>query len=94
MLVGDAGVGKTCLVEGLARWIASATAPRALRDKRIVELSLGALVAGTKFRGEFEDRVQAVIRAASSDPNLILFIDEFHTIIGAGGSGNALDEVQ
>ena len=91
LLVGDAGVGKTCIVEGLARWISSPSAPRALRDKRLVELSIGALVAGTKFRGEFEERVQAVIRLATEDPSLILFIDEFHTIIGAGGTGDALD---
>lgn len=91
LLVGDAGVGKTCIVEGLARWICGPNAPRALRDKRIVEVSIGALISGTKFRGEFEERMQAIVRSAAEDPNLILFIDEFHTIVGAGASGNALD---
>ncbi|MFT3767166.1 MAG: AAA family ATPase [Minicystis sp.] len=92
LLVGDAGVGKTCIVEGFAQRIGGPSAPRALRGKRIVEISIAALVAGTKFRGEFEERLQAVVQLAADDPDLILFIDEFHTIIGAGaGSSEALD---
>ena len=91
LLVGDAGVGKTCIVEGLAQRLVGPTAPRALRGKRIVEIAIASLVAGTKFRGEFEERLQAVIQAAAADPDLILFIDEFHTIIGAGAGGAALD---
>jgi ATP-dependent Clp protease ATP-binding subunit ClpC len=91
LLVGDAGVGKTCIVEGLAQRLLSPSAPRALRGKRIVELSIASLVAGTKFRGEFEERLQSVIQLAAADPELILFIDEFHTIIGAGAGGEALD---
>ena len=91
LLVGDAGVGKTCIVEGLAQWAAGPSAPHALRGKRIVEIAIASLVAGTKFRGEFEERLDAVIQIAAADPELILFIDEFHTIVGAGSGGQALD---
>jgi ATP-dependent Clp protease ATP-binding subunit ClpC len=91
MLVGDAGVGKTALVEGLAGKLAEPGAPAALGKLRIVELSLGALVAGTKYRGDFEERMQAVIRQAEEDPTLVLFIDEIHNLLGAGSGSGSMD---
>jgi len=91
LLVGDAGVGKTCLVEGLAQRIIAPGIPASLQNRRIVEISVASLVAGTKFRGEFEERMQEVVSVAEADPDLVLFIDEFHTIMGAGGAGDALD---
>lgn len=86
ILVGDAGVGKTCIVEGLALKTVEPQAPTQIRDFRIVELSMGSLVAGTKYRGEFEERLDNLIKEASSDPNIVLFIDEIHTMVGAGAS--------
>ncbi len=91
MLVGDAGVGKTAIVEGLALRLVSGRVPKALRDLRIVELSLGSLVAGTKYRGEFEERIEQVIRQAESEPGLVLFIDEIHTILSAGGAEGGMN---
>ncbi len=92
VLVGEPGVGKTCVVEGLALKAAAGDAPDLLRSWRIVELSMGSLVARTKFRGELEERLQNLIREASKDPNLIVFIDELHTMVGAGGgSGHGMD---
>ena len=91
VLVGDAGVGKTAIVEGLAQRISSGDVPDALRDVRIVALNLASLIAGTKYRGEFEERVQGIIDEVRSDPNVILFIDEVHTIVGAGGASGSLD---
>lgn len=88
VLVGDPGVGKTCIVEGLAQKAASGNAPKVLSTWRMVEVSMGTLLAGTKYRGEFEERLQILIREASSDPNLIVFIDELHTMIGAGGGSS------
>ena len=91
VLVGEPGVGKTAVVEGLALRSLAADAPEAIRGKRIVEISMAALVAGTKYRGDFEERLQAVIAEATADANLILFIDEIHTLIGAGAAGDSLD---
>jgi ATP-dependent Clp protease ATP-binding subunit ClpA len=88
LLVGEPGVGKTAVVEGLALRIAAGQVPDALRDSAIFALDMGALIAGTKFRGEFEDRLKAVIREVGANPKAILFIDELHTVIGAGASGN------
>jgi len=87
ILVGDAGVGKTAVVEGLAQWVLTAEAPAVLQDAHIVEVSMASLLAGTKYRGEFEERVQALISEASMDRSIVLFIDEIHTLMGAGGEG-------
>jgi ATP-dependent Clp protease ATP-binding subunit ClpC len=86
-LIGPAGVGKTGIVEGLAQRIVSDKPPRGLEGKRIVEITMSSLVAGTKYRGEFEERMQKLIAEASAEPDLILFIDEFHTMMDAGGEG-------
>lgn len=91
LLVGEPGVGKTAIVEGLAKMIIERTCPRILFDKKIVTLELSTLVAGTKYRGQFEERMEAVIQEASSNPNIILFIDEIHTLIGAGSASGSLD---
>ena len=91
MLVGEAGVGKTSIVEGLALRVAATDSPAEIREWRIVELALSSLVAGTKYRGEFEERIQKVIDEAESDPQLILFLDELHTLVGAGSAGGSLD---
>lgn len=87
VLVGHAGVGKTNIVEGLAARLVEPGAPAGLAGARVVELSMAALVAGTKYRGEFEARVEAVLEEARQSPELILFIDELHTVLGAGGKG-------
>jgi ATP-dependent Clp protease ATP-binding subunit ClpC len=91
VLVGEAGVGKTAIVEALAVRIAQGKNPEVLGGKRIVELNLGALVAGTKYRGEFEERLTKIIAEVRSHPEVIIFIDEIHTLIGAGGAGGSLD---
>jgi ATP-dependent Clp protease ATP-binding subunit ClpC len=91
ILVGEPGVGKTGIVEGLAQRIAEGKAPDEIKDARIIELSIPILVAGTQYRGEFEERIQAVIQEASADPNIILFLDEIHTLMGAGKCGGSLD---
>jgi ATP-dependent Clp protease ATP-binding subunit ClpC len=91
ILVGDAGVGKTAIVEGLSSRLAEAETPQALKGLRIIELSLGALVAGTKYRGEFEERIQAILGEAEADPSLVLFIDEIHMLLGAGAANGAMD---
>lgn len=90
-LVGEAGVGKTSIVEGLALRVVSPDAPREIRDWRIVELLLTALVAGTTYRGELEEKLRRVMSEVESDPQLILFIDELHTLIGAGSATGTLD---
>lgn len=87
ILVGDAGVGKTCIVEGLAQQLISPHVPEQLKHKRIIELSMSGLVAGTKYRGEFEERMQALVSEATTGDDIILFIDEIHTLLGAGGDG-------
>ncbi len=92
VLVGDAGVGKTAIVEGLAGLVVAGDVPPALKDAQIYALDLGALVAGTKFRGDFENRMKAVIHRIEQIPGSILFIDEMHTIVGAGAtSGGTMD---
>jgi len=84
VLVGDAGVGKTAIVEGLAWRIAQGRVPTIIQDKRIIQLDMAAIVAGTKYRGDFEERLQGVLQEASQSPGVILFIDELHTLVGAG----------
>ena len=92
VLVGEPGVGKTGIVEGLAQRIAARECPEFLRAARIVEISMSALTAGAIYRGQFEERLQAVVREAEAAPEVILFIDEIHTLVGAGaGGGSSLD---
>ena len=90
-LVGEPGVGKTAVVEGLAQMIASGTVPESLADKRILSLDLSGMVAGSKYRGEFEERIKRVIAEVRAAGNVILFVDELHTLIGAGGAEGAMD---
>lgn len=90
-LIGEPGVGKTAIVEGLAARIAEGKVPDTIRDKRLCILDLTAMVAGSKYRGEFEERIKNVIEEVRRDGNILLFIDELHTIIGAGGAEGAMD---
>ena len=90
-LVGDPGVGKSAIAEGLAQKIAEGDVPKNLKDKKIIMIDMGAMVAGTKYRGEFEQRIRSLIKEMESNKDVILFIDEIHTIIGAGGSQGSLD---
>lgn len=92
LLVGEPGVGKTAIAEGLAKRIVEGDIPPVLADAKILSLDMGAMVAGTKYRGDFENRMKAVIKEAQQDENVILFVDEIHTIIGAGSaSGGSMD---
>ncbi|MEF3191509.1 MAG: AAA family ATPase [Campylobacterales bacterium] len=91
ILLGEPGVGKTAIVEGLAQRIVNRDVPLSLQNKRVIMLDMGALIAGAKYRGEFEDRLKAVIEEVKRDENIILFIDEIHTIIGAGASEGSMD---
>ena len=91
MLIGEPGVGKSAIVEGIALQIAKGDIPPSLVKKKIISLDIASVVAGTKYRGDFEKRVKNIIATASNDPDVILFIDEFHTIVGAGGAGGSLD---
>ena len=91
MLIGEPGVGKSAIVEGIALKIASGDISAALAKKRLISLDIASVVAGTKFRGDFEKRLKAIIKEVSENPDLILFIDEFHTIVGAGGAQGSLD---
>ena len=91
ILIGEPGVGKTAVVEGLAQAIASGAVPFTLREKRVISLSMASIVAGTKYRGEFEERMKNILAEIRRAKNIILFIDEMHTLIGAGGAEGSLD---
>ena len=91
VLLGEAGVGKTAIVEGLAQAVVQGNIPELLRDRRIVALDLAMMVAGTKYRGQFEERIKAVMSEVKRAKNIILFIDELHTLVGAGGAEGAID---
>lgn len=91
MLIGEPGVGKSAIVEGIALRIAAGEISPALAKKRLISLDIASVVAGTKYRGDFEKRLKSIIREVGSNPDIILFIDEFHTIVGAGGAQGSLD---
>ena len=91
MLIGEPGVGKSAIVDGIALRIAGGSISPALAKKRLISLDIASVVAGTKYRGDFEKRLKAIIKEACSNPDIILFIDEFHTIVGAGGAQGGLD---
>ncbi|MEX2156119.1 MAG: ATP-dependent Clp protease ATP-binding subunit [Gemmatimonadales bacterium] len=91
VLIGEPGVGKTAIVEGLAQLIASGQCPDALKDHRVLSLDMAAVIAGTKYRGQFEERLKAVINEIAQNKNIILFIDELHTLVGAGAAEGAVD---
>lgn len=91
LLIGEAGVGKTAIVEELARRIVNGAVPKFLQDKIILSISISSMVAGTKYRGEFEERINKILKEVESEGNIILFIDEIHTIVGAGGAEGAID---
>ena len=91
MLIGEPGVGKSAIVEGLALRIAAGDVPPALRRKRLISLDIASVVAGTRYRGDFEKRLKGIIENLKANPDIILFIDEFHTIVGAGGAQGSLD---
>ncbi len=91
MLIGEAGVGKTAIVEGLAQEIAAGNVPEILLEKKVITLDLALMVAGTKYRGQFEERIKAVMDEIKRAKNIILFIDELHTIVGAGAAEGAMD---
>ena len=91
MLIGEPGVGKSAIVEGIALRIAAGEISPALAKKRLISLDIASVVAGTKYRGDFEKRLKSIIRVVGSNPDIILFIDEFHTIVGAGGAQGSLD---
>jgi len=91
VLIGEPGVGKTAIVEGLAQRIIRGDVPEALKDKRLIQIDLGALVAGAKYRGEFEERLKAVLKEIQEADDIIVFIDELHTVVGAGAAEGAMD---
>jgi len=91
VLIGEPGVGKTAIVEGLAQLIASGDCPDSLRDHRVLSLDMAAVIAGTKYRGQFEERLKAVMNEIAQNKNIILFIDELHTLVGAGAAEGAID---
>src|SRR5439155_265873 len=91
VLIGEPGVGKTAIVEGLAQLIASGQCPDALKDHRVLSLDMAAVIAGTKYRGQFEERLKAIINEIGQNRNIILFIDELHTLVGAGAAEGAVD---
>ena len=91
VLIGEPGVGKTAIVEGLAQLIAAGDCPDSLRDNRVLSLDMAAVIAGTKYRGQFEERLKAVMNEIAQNKNIILFIDELHTLVGAGAAEGAID---
>ncbi|HEX6602953.1 MAG TPA: Clp protease N-terminal domain-containing protein, partial [Solirubrobacterales bacterium] len=91
VLIGEPGVGKTAIVEGLAQLIATGDCPDSLRDHRVLSLDMAAVIAGTKYRGQFEERLKAVMNEIAQNKNIILFIDELHTLVGAGAAEGAID---
>jgi ATP-dependent Clp protease ATP-binding subunit ClpC len=91
VLIGEPGVGKTAIVEGLAQLIASGECPDSLREHRVLSLDMAAVIAGTKYRGQFEERLKAVMNEIAQNRNIILFIDELHTLVGAGAAEGAID---
>ena len=91
VLIGEPGVGKTSIVEGLAQLIHDGNAPRTLHGKKLYSLDLASIVAGTKYRGQFEERMKAILEECQANPDIVLFIDELHTIVGAGNSSGSLD---
>jgi ATP-dependent Clp protease ATP-binding subunit ClpC len=91
VLVGEPGVGKTAVVEGLAQKIVNGEVPETLRDKQLYTLDLGALVAGSRYRGDFEERLKKVLKEIRTRGDIILFIDELHTLVGAGAGEGAID---
>ena len=91
VLIGEAGVGKTAIVEGLAQLLSSGNGPEALRKHRVLALDMAAVIAGTKYRGQFEERLKAVMNEIAQNKNIILFIDELHTLVGAGAAEGAID---
>lgn len=91
VLIGEPGCGKTAIVEGLAQRIASGCVPPSLRGKRLISIEIGTLVAGTKYRGQFEERIKEILAAIRNEPGIILYFDEIHTIVGAGGSQGSID---
>ena len=91
LLIGEAGVGKTAIVEQLSKMISEGNVPNNLKNKRIISLDMATLVAGTKYRGEFEERVKKILKEVEEDDEIILFIDEIHTLVGAGGAEGAID---
>ena len=91
VLIGEPGVGKTAIVEGLAQLIANGDCPESLRDHRVLSLDMAAVIAGTKYRGQFEERLKAVMNEIAQNKNVVLFIDELHTLVGAGAAEGAID---
>src|SRR6185437_6400038 len=95
VLIGEPGVGKTAIAEGLARRIVEGDVPEGLRDKRLISLDVSSMVAGAKYRGEFEDRLKAVLKEITdAEGEVITFVDELHTIVGAGAAEGAMDAGQ
>lgn len=90
-MIGEPGVGKSAIVEGLALRIIQRKVSRVLFDKRVISLDMASIVAGTKYRGQFEERIKAILNELTKNPDIILFIDEIHTIVGAGGATGTLD---